>query len=152
MAPMGAMSRLAIFIAVFVISSIILIFLDYAFMGLTYIIVYVGAISILILFVIMLIDDTTLNSKEKDGFARTYIGFIIIKVALISFILPLSLDYSDVYFYILPSGFTDFMYFTDINILGSLLFIYYPIVIIIMTLLLWLVLIGVLAIVSCMKL
>lgn len=49
-------TRLALLITVFIMSAFILIMLDFYFLGLTYIIVYVGAIAILFLFVIMMAE------------------------------------------------------------------------------------------------
>ncbi len=49
-------TRLALLITVFIKSAFILIMLDFTFLGLTYIIVYVGAIAILFLFVIMMAE------------------------------------------------------------------------------------------------
>jgi NADH-ubiquinone oxidoreductase chain 6 len=51
------MTRLALLILVFILSGIIYMVLDFKFLGLTYIIVYVGAISILFLFVIMMTES-----------------------------------------------------------------------------------------------
>ena len=48
--------RLALIIKIFVKSAFILIILDYYFLGLTFIIVYVGAIAILFLFVIKMAE------------------------------------------------------------------------------------------------
>ena len=42
--------------------------LDYYFLGLTYIIVYVGAIAILFLFVIMLIQTDKFDKNIRDQF------------------------------------------------------------------------------------
>ena len=49
-------TRLALLITVFIMSALILIILDFYFLGLTYVIVYVGAIAILFLFVIMMAE------------------------------------------------------------------------------------------------
>ena len=52
--------RLAILISIYVLTSFYFISLDFYFLGLTYIIVYVGAIAILFLFVIMLLNQSLL--------------------------------------------------------------------------------------------
>jgi NADH-ubiquinone oxidoreductase chain 6 len=49
-------TRLALLITVFIMSALALIVLDFYFLGLTYVIVYVGAIAILFLFVIMMAE------------------------------------------------------------------------------------------------
>lgn len=53
---LNPISRLALLIMVFLMASFQFLILDFYFLGLTYIIVYVGAIAILFLFVIMLIQ------------------------------------------------------------------------------------------------
>lgn len=59
-------TRLALLITVFIKSALKLNLLDYYFLGLTYIIVYVGAIAILFLFVIMM-ADTSPKGSEGSG-------------------------------------------------------------------------------------
>ena len=49
--------RLALLIKIFLKSAFIFLLLDYYFLGLTYIIVYVGALAILFLFVIKKASD-----------------------------------------------------------------------------------------------
>lgn len=49
-------TRLVLLIMIFIKSAILFLLLDYYFLGLTYIIVYVGAIAILFLFVIMMAE------------------------------------------------------------------------------------------------
>jgi hypothetical protein len=50
-------TRLALLIKIFIMSAFLFLFLDYYFLGLTYIIVYVGAIAILFLFVIKMAEN-----------------------------------------------------------------------------------------------
>ena len=57
--------------------------LDYYFLGLTYIIVYVGAIAILFLFVIMLLQtDTNPISKGWSVNSMMFILYLVIAVAV----------------------------------------------------------------------
>ncbi len=50
---------------VFILGSFIFILLDFYFLGLTYIIVYVGAIAILFIFTIMLLNIDLVHSENK---------------------------------------------------------------------------------------
>jgi NADH:ubiquinone oxidoreductase subunit 6 (subunit J) len=47
-------------------ASFIFMFFDYYFLGLTYIIVYVGAIAILFLFVIMMVSMNELSGETTE--------------------------------------------------------------------------------------
>jgi NADH-ubiquinone oxidoreductase chain 6 len=61
-------TRLALLIKIFIKSAFLFLLLDYYFLGLTYIIVYVGAIAILFLFVIMMAEThvTPLKSTKNE--------------------------------------------------------------------------------------
>lgn len=52
----NSIHRIAYLIFIFILSSFIMIFLNFKYLGLTYIIVYVGAIMIIFMFIIMMID------------------------------------------------------------------------------------------------
>lgn len=54
--------RLILLISIFFITSFLFIILNYYYIGLTYIIIYIGAITILFLFVIMMIDLHPINT------------------------------------------------------------------------------------------
>lgn len=56
---LNQITRLGFIIKVFIKSSLLFIILNNQFLGLTYIIVYVGAIAILFIFVIMKINSNT---------------------------------------------------------------------------------------------
>ena len=53
-AALNPVHRIALLVLLFLVGSLLYIVLDYYFLGLTYIIVYCGAIAILFVFVIML--------------------------------------------------------------------------------------------------
>jgi NADH-ubiquinone oxidoreductase chain 6 len=57
------MTRLALLIFIFLVAGLFFMIIDFYFLGLTYIIVYVGAIAILFLFVIMLINTNATPSQ-----------------------------------------------------------------------------------------
>lgn len=62
---MNPIHRIAYQVIVFLVGAFILTLLDYYFQGLTYIIVYVGAIAILFQFVIMMVQIPLVSSKQS---------------------------------------------------------------------------------------
>jgi NADH-quinone oxidoreductase subunit J len=58
-------AKIAILILMYILGGIILTYLDFYYLGLTYIIVYVGAIAIIFIFVIMMLDASIslINNK-----------------------------------------------------------------------------------------
>jgi NADH:ubiquinone oxidoreductase subunit 6 (subunit J) len=61
------MNKIIILILLYLFSSFLFILLDNYFLGLTYIIIYIGAIAILFLFVIMMMNlqDVKLSKKRE---------------------------------------------------------------------------------------
>ncbi len=60
-------TRLVLLIMIFIKSAFLFLLLDYYFLGLTYIIVYVGAIAILFLFVIMMAETHVTPLKSTSA-------------------------------------------------------------------------------------
>lgn len=146
----STLNRLALLISTFIKIGLDYKILDFYFLGLTYIIVYVGAISILFLFVIMITDTgKTPNSPLMNKNKESNIYAITI---LLLFTFPLiynyfNLDNNDyIMEYFIPSYNTEFFTFTDIQSLGYMIYLAYPIIIILQGILLWCVLIGILRI------
>lgn len=86
-------------IATFVLAAIYLILIGVSFIGITYIILYVGAIAVLFLFVIMM-----LNLKDKDLIEPSSVSLnngiysfitVILFAYLINFLTPLSLNFKN---------------------------------------------------------
>jgi NADH-ubiquinone oxidoreductase chain 6 len=182
--------RLALIIKIFVKSAFILVMLDYYFLGLTFIIVYVGAIAILFLFVIMMseVNKDKNNSKEikinyslsnnnillnKNVILRlplnlvnhnitfienkiklknsNYLTQILAILLLILFIINVnsfdnSISSIDIWNYFNINYSSEFISFTDIQSLGFLLFLGFPVIIVYLGIILWVVLIGILRI------
>ena len=57
--------RLALLISIYILISFHFIYLEFYFIGLTYIIVYIGAIAILFIFVIMLLNQQVITKGEN---------------------------------------------------------------------------------------
>lgn len=70
---LNQITRLGFIIKVFIFNALIFILLDNYFLGLTYIIVYVGAIAVLFIFVIKMVNSSNeLNKKNNYNQNRLY--------------------------------------------------------------------------------
>lgn len=119
--------------------------MDFYFISLTYIIVYVGAIAILFLFVIMMIPTHVDYTKPQTN-------SLTISLATMSFIIFIqgiqiynSTNTQDTgiitYFY--PSWATSYITFSDIYTLGNIIYLAYPLALILIGQALWVTQIGV---------
>lgn len=146
--------RLAFLIQVFIKSGLIYKILDFKFLGLTYIIVYVGAISILFLFVIKMTEagrSPNLVKREEP-----YGWKLGPQKGPLAKIWPLSptedmgpkIEHvgDSIYSFFTPSYTSDFVSITDIEALGFILYLSFPLITILIAILLWCVLIGILRI------
>ena len=61
----SAINKIIGLISLFLVISIIILYINYTFLALTYLIVYIGAIAILFLFIIMMVP---LNHSDHDNF------------------------------------------------------------------------------------
>ncbi len=156
-------TRLALLITVFIKSGQLYKILDKKFLGLTYIIVYVGAISILFLFVVKKTESgrapnieivpikkgSKAVGKKKAGFRLDIFKGIILKSIILSNILKSDmnvLNESKIKQYYMVDYVTDYMTITDIEALGYIIYLAYPIITVLIGILLWCVLIGILRI------
>jgi NADH:ubiquinone oxidoreductase subunit 6 (subunit J) len=131
-------SKIAVLIFMYAIGGIILTYLDFYYLGLTYIIVYVGAIAIIFLFVVMMIIDR--NFIQQQSFLSIY--FVILFLGLI---LPEIIDVnSNILMYLQTDWYIYYNYFTDIHLLSKILFNGYFLFILIIGIILWTILIGIL--------
>ena len=116
-------------VCVFILSSVLLFCLEIEFLGLSFILIYVGAIAILFLFVVMMLDlkinDKIFNRLQYDLVTYFLIFFFFLEIAL-----PLSSLNSfthSLYF----SNFdwvnwsSQIETFTNIQAIGQVLYTYY---------------------------
>lgn len=139
--------RLALLIFLFINTGLIYLILDFKFLGLTYIIVYVGAISILFIFVVKMTGNnrSPLNIKSK-GVRLDLILFITLAMAYLSTVSVDNNEAQYIYNYFITDYETDFVSFTDIESFGYILYLGYPLIILLIGILLWCILIGILKI------
>lgn len=148
----STLNKLALLILTFIKIGLDYKILDFYFLGLTYIIVYVGAISILFLFVIMITDTgkTPSNPLIKNTNNKELNRILILLLILTPFLIHFADNTADSASYIkeyfVPSYNAEFISITDIQSLGYILYLVYPIIIVLIGILLWCVLIGILRI------
>nr|YP_009659065.1 NADH dehydrogenase subunit 6 [Chytriomyces confervae]QCQ69063.1 NADH dehydrogenase subunit 6 [Chytriomyces confervae] len=184
-------NRLVSLIGTYLAGSLLYAILDYYFLSLTYIIVYVGAIAILFLFVIMMIPvapvtATTMGKVTMDDSAEgmglgvdqaskgsnlSLIGKLALALGVVMSILFISLNVdvtgnlvgmesgtmaisSDwmgsqgIVAYFNPSWATAYVSLSDVYTLGFMIYLAYPISLILIGLALWITLIGVIPLTS----
>ena len=174
--------KLIALISLFIFSSFIFIILNFFFLGLTYLIVYIGAIAILFLFVIMMVpldnwatekldySGSTLtpsdplggsvlnagstpsifNAGSRGADSNKWVNYLYY---FLIFLLASALAYSfrlvylenDMIFTYFNVNWSDAVQsYTDIHVLAELLYIKWPLIIVLISYILWLILIGVL--------
>ena len=143
---MNPIHRMALQIVVYLIGSQIFILQDFYFLGQTYIIVYVGAIAILFLFVIMMV-----NIPEKNNVAHknkiSYYQTLGIAIQLSVLVFSNQMWNNDaIYQPFYPNWATEFKYMTDIQTLSIMTYLVYPLSQLQIGMILWIVLIGIITI------
>lgn len=134
-------------IGLFLNISCLLILISYNFLGLSYILVYVGAVSILFLFILMLI-----NIRISELLSESYniIPLGIYTVLLIYYIMVQILPNNNYYIYLKQlimfvysqSWDTFLVEFTDITAIGNIMYTAFSIWLIISSILLLLAMVG----------
>jgi NADH-quinone oxidoreductase subunit J len=129
-------------ILIFVSSSISMVLLGHDFIGLLFIIIYVGAISVLFLFVVMMLDLKAANMITED-FIKTIavlaliiLIFITVNDSLNSFVFLFSKEFN------VSVNFLEFDNCANINAFGQCLFNYYAVCVVICGVILLVALIG----------
>lgn len=132
----------------FIFSSFLLFLLECEFLAILFIIVYVGAIAVLFLFAIMMLESK-LNNLLKNSMKYTPVSFIFIFFLLIPLLFEISIhfentsDFSFYYFNIYQNWYDLTDSISDVEIYGQVLYSYYVLQFLISGLILLLILIGV---------
>ena len=130
-------------------ASQIYIVMDYNFIGQTYIIVYVGAIAIIFLFVIMMVDqrsETNDNGGEGMGIAYLTCGIISLVYINSDSVMIGTIIEGHFLKYSYSNWYTIWQSLPDITIIAGIQYISYPIVLIQQAVSLWAVMIGIISI------
>jgi NADH-quinone oxidoreductase subunit J len=116
-------------ICVFLLSSFLLLCLEAEFLALSYVIIYVGAIAILFLFVVMLLD-IKVPDKSLPLLKQTIFAYVLSFMFFLELILPLfllmdpSIENSSIHFLFID-WFSEANSFSNIISLGITLYTYY---------------------------
>lgn len=135
-------------VASFIFSAFLLFLLECEFLALLFIVVYVGAIAILFLFSIMMLESK-LNNLSKNSMKYVPVGFVFSFFLLIFFFREISIhfknNFDSNYFYLNTyQNWYDLVdSINDVEIYGQVLYSYYVLQFLISGLILLLILIGV---------
>ena len=145
--------KLILFTLIITLVSFFFLFLDFYFIGLTYLIVYIGAITILFLFVLMMIDlhslpiiKDSLNMATKSV-SITNLGRIIL-ILLLTLISIDQFNSNELINSSIIDWSNDWNMYTDINLLSISIYKNYPLMILITGLILLILLIGIINIIQ----
>ncbi len=116
-------------VCVFILSSVLLFCLEVEFLGLSFILIYVGAIAILFLFVVMMLD-LKINDKLFNRLEYDLVTYFLIFFFFLELVLPFSsfnsftqdLNYSSFYWVNWSSQIETF---TNIQAVGQVLYSHY---------------------------
>lgn len=134
-APLNPVHRIALLVLLFLVGSLFYILLDYYFLGLTYIIVYCGAIAILFVFVMIVTITPLANSLFNYLTIILTGGQFQYQYQFHSQITIINL--------FIPNWTIEFLSLTDIYTLAIMVYLAYPTSFIIISIALWVVMIGI---------
>ena len=135
-------------VASFIFSAFLLFLLECEFLALLFLVVYVGAIAILFLFSIMMLESK-LNNLSKNSTKYVPVGFVFCFFLLIFFFREISIhfknNYNSNYLYLntYQNWYDLIDSINDVEIYGQVLYSYYVLQFLISGLILLLILIGV---------
>lgn len=110
--------RIIWLILTFLNGAFLMILLDFNYIGLSYIIIYIGAIIILFLFVIQMINENAILDIPSHS---KYI-WILLLISIFQIFHP----HLPFYYYFTDNYFTIYYSFYDINLIANMIFIHYP--------------------------
>lgn len=127
---LNPMNSIIFLIGIFFNSFIILFYFNIEFLGLLFILIYVGAIAILFLFVIMMLNlkSTEVNVLNMDFISKIFLAVVFIYLfffALFHFFDSLYTDSEAFVFYSGLNTFSTIDLFYNINSIGQTLFNYF---------------------------
>jgi len=139
------LSKVIMLILFYLLGSIFILYLDLYFLGLTYIIIYCGAIAILFLFVLMIspniiIKDSTTGPKLAYGPRLAFIFLILGPLAHIN-------GGAEGLYQLTYNSWLCLWPVTDLTNITLILFNGYPLYFLIIGLFLWILLLGILTII-----
>lgn len=133
--------KIFILILLYILGSLLMLILDNYYLGLTYIIIYVGAIAILFQFIIMMMNIQYINQKDQNKNKLKLLIFFIIILLLLPYLYNID---TNIYNYLNLQWTYNYIKLYDIHIISIFLYSGYNISILIIGQILWTILIGIL--------
>lgn len=135
-------------VASFVFSALLLFLLECEFLAIFFIVIYVGAIAILFLFAVMMLDSKW-NNLSKNSIKHVPVGFIFSFFLLVPLLYEISIHFKNSYeiddFYLntYQNWYDLIDSVTDVEVYGQILYSYYILQFLLAGLILLLIIVGV---------
>jgi len=130
-------------VSVFLLSSVLVFSLEAEFLALAFVLIYVGAIAILFLFIVIMLDIKVRNASTHLVGINAFI-FLIFFSALLEFVITLDFNYTLIsstdYNWI--NWFSEINHLSNTQMLGQILYTYYYLFFLIAGFILFVALIG----------
>lgn len=143
--------QIALLIVLYFIGGILITYFDFYFIGLTYIIIYVGAIAILFIFLIMMIVDnnpniymTNTNTNKNILLSTSLLPITLLLIYNLYISLYHVIQFRIISKFMITNWYKNYITLTDINALSIILFNGYHVAILLIGIILLTVLIGIL--------
>jgi NADH-quinone oxidoreductase subunit J len=113
-------------VSVFLLSSVLVFSLEAEFLALSFVLIYVGAIAILFLFIVIMLDIKVRNTSMHLVGINAFI-FLIFFSALLEFVITLDFNYTlmNTTNYNWINWFSEINHLSNTQMLGQILYTYY---------------------------
>jgi NADH-quinone oxidoreductase subunit J len=130
-------------VSVFLLSSVLVFSLEAEFLALSFVLIYVGAIAILFLFIVIMLDIKVRNTSTHLVGINAFI-FLIFFSALLEFVITLDFNYTlmNTTNYNWINWFSEINHLSNTQMLGQILYTYYYLFFLIAGFILFIALIG----------
>jgi len=130
-------------VSVFLLSSVLVFSLEAEFLALSFVLIYVGAIAILFLFIVIMLDIKVRNTSTHLVGINAFI-FLIFFSALLEFVITLDFNYTlmNTTNYNWINWFSEINHLSNTQMLGQILYTYYYLFFLIAGFILFIALVG----------
>jgi len=130
-------------VSVFLLSSVLVFSLEAEFLALSFVLIYVGAIAILFLFIVIMLDIKVRNTSTHLVGINAFI-FLIFFSALLEFVITLDFNYTlmNTTNYNWINWFSEINHLPNTQMLGQILYTYYYLFFLIAGFILFIALVG----------
>jgi len=130
-------------VSVFLLSSVLVFCLEAEFLGLSFVLIYVGAIAILFLFIVIMLDIKVRHASTHFAGINAFI-FLIFFSAFLEFVITLDFNYTlmSATNYNWTNWFFEINHLSNTQMLGQILYTYYYLFFLIAGFILFVALVG----------